>query len=163
MGCYEKMLEQYRQGADLLESVIDNVAEDKRDEAKRQLYLARFIQYTIVTTLNTKKWHILKGRLGVRVVSSAGHRMPDAVYLDEEVFRALPLTERDGIIREMAAIAENELENARRTLPLVAFDSRLGYEPSMEYMCDPAHLEWKIRVTQKAVEQELLPLLSDRV
>ena len=87
--------------------------------------------------------------------------MPDDVYLDEEVFRSLPSAERDAIIREMVEIAEAELENARRTLPLVTFDSRLGYEPSMEYMCDPAHLQWKIDVTKKAVEQELLILRSD--
>ena len=158
---FEKMLEQYRQGADILEEILPTVEESKRSDAKRMLCLARFIQYTIVTTLNTKKWHILKGRLGVKIISSGTYRMPDAVYFDEEVFRALPIAERDAIIHEMVAIAEDELENARRTIPLVTFDSRLGYEPSMEYMCDPAHLQWKINVTKKALEQELLPLLSD--
>ena len=163
IGRFEKMLEQYRRGADLLEEVLPAVPENKRDEAKRLLCLARFIQYTIVTTLNTKKWHMLKGRLGVKIVSYASHRMPEKVFLDESIFQALPVAERDGIIGEMAAIAEAELENARRTLPLVSFDSRLGYEPSMEYMCDPAHLQWKIEVTRKALEEELLPLLSNRV
>ena len=31
------------------------------------------------------------------------------------------------------------------TIPVVDSDSRLGWEPSMEYMCDPWHLEWKVR------------------
>ena len=59
--------------------------------------------------------------------------------------------DRAAIIERMRAIGEAEIQNARNTIPLVDFDSRLGYEPSMEYMCDRAHLEWKIRETQRAM------------
>ena len=55
----------------------------------------------------------------------------------------------------MNAIAEDEIGNALRTIPLVEADSRLGYEPSMEYMCDRAHLEWKIRHTKAAAQAVL--------
>ena len=51
----------------------------------------------------------------------------------------------------MAEVAKNEIENAKNTIPLVERDSRLGFEPSMEYMCDKAHLEWKIFHTEKAI------------
>ncbi|MGN1075288.1 MAG: hypothetical protein ACI4QB_09875, partial [Eubacteriales bacterium] len=60
-------------------------------------------------------------------------------------------------IDAMRAIAAAEIENARETIPLVEYDSRLGYEPSMEYMCDRAHLEWKIAMTERALG-ELVPL-----
>jgi hypothetical protein len=43
--------------------------------------------------------------------------------------------------------------NARATIPYVEYDSRLGYEPSMEYMCDRAHLEWKIAMTERALTE----------
>ena len=41
------------------------------------------------------------------------------------------------------------------TIPLVEFDSRLGYEPSMEYMTDVWHIEWKIRQVTQVLENEL--------
>ena len=55
---------------------------------------------------------------------------------------------------------DTEIENARRTIPLVQLDSRLGFEPSMEYIGDEAHILWKIETTQKALEEEILPLLD---
>ena len=58
----------------------------------------------------------------------------------------------------MRELAEAELENARRTIPLVELDSRLGYEPSMEYIGDKEHLLWKIETTKRALEEEILPL-----
>ena len=160
IGRFCKMEAVCRQAADILEEVLPSVTVDKYDEAKRMLCLARFIQYSVVTVIHTKRWHLLKTELGVKVISSGAHRMPDAVYLDEEVFCALPAGRREEIIREMQAIAEAEIENARRTIPLVNFDSRLGYEPSMEYMTDEAHIQWKIRITQDVLKNELLPLLN---
>ena len=44
----------------------------------------------------------------------------------------------------MIAILKNEQQNARDTIPLVEFDSILGFEPSMEYVTDRKRLEWKI-------------------
>jgi hypothetical protein len=55
----------------------------------------------------------------------------------------------------MAALAEEEIANAQATIPLVEKDSRLGYEPTMEYMCDRAHLEWKIAVVQRVISHEI--------
>ena len=59
-------------------------------------------------------------------------------------------------------VAAEECDNARRAIPAVEYDSRLGWEASMEYMCDREHLEWKIDCTNKAVdelEEMLKPLL----
>ena len=55
----------------------------------------------------------------------------------------------------MTEIAKIEIENAQKTIPLVDFDSRLGYEPSMEYMCDREHLEWKINVVTRIINEEI--------
>lgn len=60
----------------------------------------------------------------------------------------------------MLEIGAAELENARSAIPLVEFDSRLGYEPSMEYMADPAHIRWKIEVTQQVMDEEIRPKLQ---
>ena len=55
----------------------------------------------------------------------------------------------------MQKIAAAELQNAEAAIPLVRFDSSLGYEPSMDYMCDEAHILFKIEATRRVVEEEL--------
>jgi hypothetical protein len=67
----------------------------------------------------------------------------------------LDTKEYNRLLDEMREICLCELENAKATLPLVEFDSRLGYEPSMEYMCDAAHLEWKIALLNDLIENEI--------
>ena len=39
-------------------------------------------------------------------------------------------------------------------------DSRLGWEPSMEYTTDRAHLEWKLEQLRRVVEEELPELIE---
>ncbi len=56
----------------------------------------------------------------------------------------------------MIAILKNEQQNARDTIPLVEFDSILGFEPSMEYVTDRKRLEWKIA----QVDEEIAMLES---
>ena len=62
--------------------------------------------------------------------------------------------EAEVYLDKIEALAYAEIENAKDTIPLVEFDSRLGWEPSMEYVCDKWHLEWKIRqVTDGALRE----------
>lgn len=70
------------------------------------------------------------------------------------------IAKKKGEWKKMPSIAKAEIENAKATIPLVEFDSRLGFEPSMEYMTDTAHIEWKIKVTQEVLENEVLPKLK---
>jgi hypothetical protein len=60
----------------------------------------------------------------------------------------------------MRQVAAEEIENARSTIPYVEYDSRLGYEPTMEYMTDREHLEWKIAMTERALT-ELEPIYEE--
>lgn len=62
--------------------------------------------------------------------------------------------------QEMLRIGQAEIRNAEAAIPLAEFDSRLGWEPSMEYMADPAHILWKIQVTKEVMVQEVAPLLK---
>ena len=55
----------------------------------------------------------------------------------------------------MLELCLNEVKNAEDTIPLVEFDSRLGYEPSMEYMTDKAHIDWKLGLIKEVIEKEL--------
>lgn len=59
------------------------------------------------------------------------------------------------MLDEMVSIARDEIENAKATIPLVEADSRLGWEPSMEYMTDKGHLQWKIKQVERVLEEEI--------
>ena len=85
--------------------------------------LAEFIYRTILTVLNVKRHYILKQKLSI-----AGN---------------MELAER--ILDEIEALLLDEKENVEATIPLVQADSRLGWEPSMEYTTDEEGLRWKLR------------------
>jgi hypothetical protein len=53
--------------------------------------------------------------------------------------------EANSILDRLEAMAKAEIANAESAIPLVDADSRLGWEPSMEYVTDRWHIEWKIR------------------
>ena len=56
-------------------------------------------------------------------------------------------------LEKIRSIAKEELQNVEDTIPVVEKDSRLGWEPSMEYVCDRWHLEWKIRQVHSALRE----------
>ncbi len=84
--------------------------------------LGHFIRNSIRTTIHIKRWWLLNMAL-----QTAGNADKASRILDQ-----------------LEELLQEELENARDTIPLVEKDSRLGWEPSMEYVCDSWHLNWKI-------------------
>ena len=113
----------WNDGADRLEQLLASIPERKRAKAAKMIGVARFTANTLTTTLNIKRWWLENQRL---------------------------LTEADPdraseILDRIIQIGEEELNNARQTIPLVEADSVLGYEASMDYAADREHLEWKIR------------------
>ena len=82
----------------------------------------------IRTTLGIKKWYLANLRL-------------------------LNADSREAMLREMDVLdvlLAVERANVLDTLPLAETDSRLGWEPRMDYVCDPAHLQWKLRQLDNA-------------
>ncbi|GHU75618.1 hypothetical protein AGMMS49992_19970 [Clostridia bacterium] len=123
----DEMRKLFAEGNALLAPIVDKLEGRRRNDAEHQLALGRFIERSATTVVNVKRWFRLKQDL----LSGEG----DAT----------------AMIAEMKSIGKAELENARETIPLVNYDSRLGFEPSMEYMCDEAHIKWKIEHTEKAL------------
>ena len=154
------MRDLFSQGAALIGDLIPNLSGRQAEEAKRLAGLGQFIANAAKTTIATKKWFIRKCMLlpqkGNRPIWVGGGAAEGADIKDGQRYELTPAEIRQ-IIDEMREIAAAEIENARDTIPLVEYDSRLGYEPSMEYMCDRAHLEWKIAMTERALE-ELVPI-----
>ncbi len=123
----------WSKGIESLEQAVRELPQEKKAEGLRMLGLGEFILNSAKTTINVKKWWKLRRGLQVESDPSKAGKMLD----------------------EMVSIAEDEIENARATIPLVEADSRLGWEPSMEYMTDRAHLEWKIKQVQRVLEEEI--------
>lgn len=70
------------------------------------------------------------------------------------------IAKKSGDYKKMLEIGNAEIQNAKATIPLVELDSRLGFEPSMEYMTDREHIEWKIAVTQQVMNEEISPRIK---
>ncbi len=124
----QKMLDLLEKGVKLMEEAPGGNA--KFDEL---LNLGRFIRNTTITGVNAKDMQALRNKL----------------------FSLTDKKEMVTTIDEIEALLLREIENAKSTIPLVEKDSRLGWEPSMEYVTDKNMLEWKIRQVQFVLDVEI--------
>ena len=122
------MEECMEKGIALLEN-IKNV----NDELEELTELGKYIKATVRTAIHAKKFLVAKARL-------------DA---------SLDPKDMKKYIDEMEKIALDEIENAKLTIPLVKKNSRLGWEPSMDYLGDEEHILWKIRQVEYMLSSEL--------
>ena len=121
------------EGIAKLEQAVALAPERKQPEARRMLGLGRFIRRCFQTTINTKRWWQLKQALLSETDPAAARAIAD----------------------DLTRLGEAEIANAEGAIPLVDADSRLGWEPSMEYMCDRKHLEWKIAQLRATLDEEI--------
>ena len=136
---YKEGSNEFLEGAKLLTEILLSLPENKRDDARRIAGIAEFMGRAALTTHHAKAWYALKNSL----ISANADEYPE-------------------ILEKLRKIGEAELENARLTLPLVDFDSRLGYEPSMDYMAHREAIEWKISVVERVLREDIEMLMKDR-
>ena len=129
---FYEVAEYYDRGWKMLEEILPTVPEKKRDAARRIVNLGHFIANSARTSANVKVF--VKGKQKLLDVHGE---------------------ERNRLIDSMLELCRAEEANALDTIPLVEFDSMLGFEPSMEYMCDRAHIEWKLGLLREMMEKEL--------
>ncbi len=111
---------------------ILNTIENPNDNLMRLILLCRYIECQCKSAICAKKWVLTKQRL------------------DMAKKEAVP-----GIVSEMRRMAADEIKNAEAAIECTDYDSRLGWEPSMEYIADSDHLRWKISQVKYACEVEL--------
>ena len=107
-----------------------------KNPSEKLLYLinlGQFIFYSVHTAINAKKWYMLRLKL-----FSENNR--------EKLAK---------IVCEMENVANNEIENAEKSIPLVKVDSRLGWEPNKEYQADAERIRWKIKQVRYMLDSEL--------
>lgn len=122
------MLSKMEEGVKLLEKI-----ENPTLKTEELLNLARFITNTVKSGIHSKEWYIIKTKLFAE---------SDRAKLME-------------ILNNMEKLLADEREVVLDTIPLVEKDSRLGWEPSMLYMTDKRHLEWKLKQLDYTVNEEI--------
>lgn len=127
----KKMLNLWNKGLEAVITAIDLSDTNKQDETKRLKALGNFIRNSIITTIHIKEWW----QANIALQNSKSSQIAEK-YLDK-----------------LVNLAYAEIDNAKDTIKAVEFDSRLGWEPSMEYVCDKWHLEWKIRQVNSALSE----------
>ena len=131
LASLRKMLELWEKGIALMEEALKLVPERKKETAERVLNLGRYIRANIVTGINMKEWYILNMKL----------RTADTV------------ADCNALLDKIEALAHKEIKNAEDAIPYVEYDSRLGWEPSMEYVTDRWHIEWKLRQMESMLRE----------
>lgn len=127
-----KMFILWQKGITQLEKALPLMPERKRPAGEQLLNLGRFMNNCVITVINVKRWWKLNQQL---MVADSPHGT-------------------GKLLAEMEKIARQEIVNTERTIPLVEKDSRLGWEPSMDYMTDAGHLRWKIAQVQTVLNCE---------
>lgn len=85
--------------------------------------LAKFMRNSCKTVLHVKRHYLLKQELTIAGTKKRAKELIDGI-------EALVLAEKQNVLD---------------TIPLVQADSRLGWEPSMDYTTDEKGLRWKLR------------------
>ena len=148
------MRDELDKAASLFRGVTERLTGRERCEAGRMTAHLYLMARTAETVVNVKRYSMLR-----RMVQEWGGDFPVALTANDEWLGAAKtfygvseLT--PAVIRALATeIVKSECENAMLTVPAVEYDSRLGYEPSMEYMCDRDHLLWKVECTNEALAE----------
>ena len=125
----DKMDELFLSGISWLEQ-----CQNPNEELLRLLNMVRYIHHNIETVRNVKNHYILRQELSICRTRKRA----------------------EEIINEMEQILIRERQNALDTIPLVQVDSRIGWEPSMEYVGDEEAILWKIH----QVEYELAVVIE---
>ncbi len=124
----EVMLDYMQRGVDILEKL-----DGKNDRLLYLENLGRYIVCCIQTGIHAKEWFKLLSRFNNAETNS----------------------EALEILDSMEALLQREISNAEAAIPLAEQDSRLGWEPSMEYMADAEHIRWKIRQLHYVINTEI--------
>lgn len=109
---------------------------DKNEKLLNIINLGKYITNCVLTNIHAKEWYILKSKFQAEFTKEGLHKRLD----------------------EMEKLLLSEIENAKDTLPLVDADSRLGWEPTMEYLGDRPHIEWKIQQIEYVLNLEMKKL-----
>lgn len=126
-----KMYDLMEQGVAVFDSI-----ENPNRKLKEVINLGKYLTVYMKTIVNAKEWNLLKCRM-------------TGCFDKQELL---------NIVDEMEALLKAEQANAAKAIPYAQADSRLGWEPTMLYLADAEHIEWKIRQIQYVLDFEITKL-----
>lgn len=115
-------LDIWEEGNKIMLDALKKVPAEKLERASKAVGVGVYCSCAIHTMLNTKKWYLLNRKLEIEYDFAAAEKMVD----------------------ELEAIIADEEINVQRALPLLEADSRLGWEPSMDYIGSAWHIRRKL-------------------
>lgn len=160
---YKEMARLFDEGVRILADVISRMSGRKAEDATEILQVASYIANTARTIHHVKRWHYLKGQLGVYVDAAptwVGGRK-NMVDAKKAEIPLVPAENPKPIVEELIDILKREIANAEATVLLTEANSRLGYNQEYDYGCSPEQLRWKIEMAHRTLNEELLPMLND--
>lgn len=125
---FEDLIKKIQKGIKILESI-----HNPTETLKKIINMGKFIVCTYTTNVHVKKMFLVRQKLKI---AESREEMLD-------------------LLNQARELGYAEIENAKKSIPLVEYDSAIGYEVSMGYACDKAHIEWKIRQVQFMIEKEI--------
>ena len=126
----EKMYALMKEGVDILEEIPES---DRISELCYLINLGKYLCCYVMTGVNAKKWYRLRNKL-----------------LCEENIDNFP-----ELIKKARELLLAERENATEAIEYVMIDTRLGWEPSMDYLGDEKAIKWKIEFLDYVHDIEL--------
>ena len=129
----DRLIAMWKEGIALYEAAVAAAPERKREHLSWELNMGRFMLHAFITCRNTKQWWLL----------------------NQALVNATKAKDALETLDRIEALAKQEIENARQAIPYVQKDSRLGWEPSMEYVGDEWHINWKIRQVTSVINGDI--------
>lgn len=123
-----KMQQYMEEGLTILKNITDPSA-----ELMFLINLGEYICCCVKTGIHAKQWYLTTSKLKTE---TNRHEVLD-------------------MIKEVRNLIDAEMDNAKRALPLTERDSRLGWEPSMDYIGGSDNIKWKIRHLEYVMDFEL--------
>lgn len=123
-----KMLQYMKDGLEILKTI-----EHPNLELEYLINLGEYICCYTQTGIHAKEWYALTGKL-------------KAEQDRDQVLK---------LIKQIREVIHAERANSERAIPIVEKDSRLGWEPTMDYVGDAEHILWKLRHLQYVEDFEL--------
>lgn len=121
-------LKLFKEGAEMLETVPN-----PNEELERLINMVKYICHCEQTIIHTKEWHMRDAKITVET---------DAKLLNQ-------------YLDEMIEIAHAEIKNAKESIQYLEKDSRLGWEPTMEYIGTIDRVEWKEKMMNYVLNFEI--------
>ncbi len=124
----QKMLVLLQEGCKILETVPS-----PNDELLYLINMGHFMERIVTSGIHIQQWYLTVTKMQIEP--------------DNEMVKQY-LAEADRIL-------DAERENVLATIPIIEADSRLGWDPRMEYVCDRRRLDWKLKLLDYVQHTEL--------